>query len=69
VRSAEFDYNDLDRHVSFEVDMEGLEIDDRNRMIPNLRIRRWLPGLCFFRGMSRQDVVFPWPRELEEITP
>ena len=69
VSSAEFDYNDLDRHVSFEVDMEGLEIDDRNRMIPNLRIRRWLPGLCFFRGMSREEAVFPWPRELEEITP
>ena len=67
--SAEFDFNDLDRHVSFEVDLEGLEIDDRDRRIPSLRIRRWLPGLCFFRGESREEVVFPWPRELEKITP
>ncbi|OIW32474.1 hypothetical protein CONLIGDRAFT_642184 [Coniochaeta ligniaria NRRL 30616] len=66
--SDEYDSNDLDRHVSFEVEVEGV-VGNTDGLIPQLRIRRWLPGLCFFRGLSRAHVVFPWPRDLESISP
>ncbi|KAK3376265.1 hypothetical protein B0T24DRAFT_572924 [Lasiosphaeria ovina] len=64
--SDEFDLNDLDRHVSFEVAVEG-KIQGQNRLVPTLRIRRWLPGMCFFRGVPREEVVFPWPSDLKGI--
>lgn len=58
--------NDLDRHVSFEVGVEG----DLNVVgTPELRIKRWLPGLCFFRGQERREVVFPWPDDLKAVRP
>ncbi|KAK4233054.1 hypothetical protein C8A03DRAFT_48273 [Achaetomium macrosporum] len=60
----EFDLNDLDRHVTFEVGVE-----DQNSRVPRLRIRRWLPGMCFFRGVFREEVVFPWPSDLKGIAP
>ncbi|KAK0642895.1 hypothetical protein B0T16DRAFT_331333 [Cercophora newfieldiana] len=63
--SDEFDLNDLDRHVSFQVQVEGGNAEG----VPSLRIKRWLSGLCFFAGVSRSDVVFPWPRDLADITP
>lgn len=53
--------NDLDRHVSFQVDVEPRDGVD------GLRIRRWLPGLCFFRGRERKKVMFPWPDNLIAI--
>lgn len=62
--SKEFDLNDLDRHVSFEVTKKGA--DDE---MPELRIQRWRPGLCNFRGVPRRKVLFPWPGELERIVP
>lgn len=55
--------NDLDRHVSFEVSVEGVV------GIPELRISRWLPGLCFFSGQERRRVVFPWPDDLRAVKP
>lgn len=64
--SDEFDLNDLDRHVSFQVELEG---EDENLGVPSLRIQRWLPGLCFFKGVSEDDVVFPWPEDLARIGP
>lgn len=66
--SEEYDSNDLDRHVSFEVEVEGV-VSNTNGLIPQLRIRRWLPGLCFFRRVSRAHVVFSWPRDLESVSP
>ncbi|KAB5529080.1 hypothetical protein GE09DRAFT_1253401 [Coniochaeta sp. 2T2.1] len=66
--SEEYDSNDLDRHVSFEVEVEGV-VGNTDGLIPQLRIRRWLPGLCFFSRVSRAHVVFSWPRDLESISP
>ncbi|KAK4118106.1 hypothetical protein N657DRAFT_651630 [Parathielavia appendiculata] len=66
--SKEYDSSDLDRHVSFEVEVEGL-VGNTDGLIPQIRIRRWLPGLCFFRRVSRAHVVFSWPRDLESISP
>ena len=66
--SEEYDLNDLDRHVSFEVEVEGC-VGNTDGLIPQLRIRRWLPGLCFFMGSSRSSVVFSWRRDLESISP
>ncbi|KAH7304611.1 hypothetical protein B0I35DRAFT_401109 [Stachybotrys elegans] len=66
--SDEFDLNDLDRHVSFEVDIDG-PVQDHNELVPKLKIRRWLPGLCFFEGEGRDKAFFPWPSDLTRIIP
>lgn len=58
--------NDIDRHVSLEVDLEEpLDCDG----MPHLRIRTWRLGICFFEGCPRTNVVFPWPRALRAIKP
>ncbi|KAL6851167.1 hypothetical protein ACO1O0_008295 [Amphichorda felina] len=58
--------NDIDRHVSLEVDLEEpLDCDG----MPHLRIRTWRLGICFFEGCPRTKVVFPWPRALRAIKP
>ncbi|KAK3349637.1 hypothetical protein B0T25DRAFT_247247 [Lasiosphaeria hispida] len=49
---------DLDRHVSLEVEVED------NEAVPQLRIKRWIWGLCFFRKCLLIDVIFPWPSDL-----
>ncbi|KAI1345653.1 heterokaryon incompatibility protein-domain-containing protein [Xylaria sp. FL0043] len=54
--------NDIDRHVSLEVDFSL-----GNRGLPFLRTRRWIHGLCFFYGCPRIEVVFPWPRTIQHI--
>ncbi|KAK0713519.1 hypothetical protein B0T26DRAFT_717670, partial [Lasiosphaeria miniovina] len=64
--SDEFHVNDLDRHVSFEVAVEE-KIQGQTWLVPTLRIRRWLPGMSFFRGVPREEVVFPWPSDLKGI--
>ncbi|KAK3386499.1 hypothetical protein B0H63DRAFT_430296 [Podospora didyma] len=64
--SDEFDLNDLDRHVSFEVAVEG-KTQGQNWLVPTLKIRRWLPGMCFFIRVPREEVVFPWPSDLKGI--
>ncbi|KAK0613254.1 hypothetical protein B0T14DRAFT_569325 [Immersiella caudata] len=69
VSSEEMDLNDLDRHVSFQVDLQRGSASDGLGDAPVLRIQRWLPGLCFFRDMPRQEVVFPWPKDLASISP
>lgn len=56
--------NDLDRHVSLEVDIVGTQ-----QSIPRLQTRSWILGLCFFKGIERTEVLFPWPLGLEGITP
>ncbi|KAK0745447.1 hypothetical protein B0T18DRAFT_409467 [Schizothecium vesticola] len=64
--SDRFDTNDLDRHVSFQVAVEG-RIWGQSWLVPTLRIRRWLPGMCFFKRIPREEVVFPWPSDLKGI--
>ncbi|KAK4443984.1 hypothetical protein QBC34DRAFT_475906, partial [Podospora aff. communis PSN243] len=68
VSAEEMDLNDLDRHVSFQVSARTSN-EDAPLEIPELRIKRWLPGLCFFRGIPRTEVVFPWPEDLASISP
>ncbi|KAH7308941.1 hypothetical protein B0I35DRAFT_490832 [Stachybotrys elegans] len=58
------DANDIDRHVSFEVE-KPVAVDGT----PQLRIRRWLLGMCFFDECPRTKVVFPWPRALQAVMP
>jgi Heterokaryon incompatibility protein (HET) len=60
------DANDIDRHVSLEVDYTSFDVCDR---VPLLYIKRWLPGLCFFKDHPRVDVLFPWPPSIEAIVP
>ncbi|KAI9155039.1 hypothetical protein HJFPF1_07602 [Paramyrothecium foliicola] len=64
--SKSYEANDLDRHVSFEVGLEKSLIGNGS---PHLRVRRWLPGMCFFPGRKLTEVVFPWPRMLQEVKP
>jgi hypothetical protein len=52
--------NDLDHHVSLEVKWPSLR-DKSPGDDPQLFIKRWLMGLCFFYDFPRADVVFPWP--------
>ncbi|KIL86317.1 hypothetical protein FAVG1_10146 [Fusarium avenaceum] len=52
--------NDLDHHVSLEVKWSSLRDKSPNDH-PQLFIKRWLVGLCFFYDFPRTDVVFPWP--------
>lgn len=62
--SETHDFNDIDRHVSVEVDLEEPR---GGSAMPFLHVRRWLHGMCFFRDCPRIDVIFPWPRALQEI--
>jgi hypothetical protein len=59
--------NDLDRHVSLEVRRVGSTHDPR-RSITHLEINSWILGLCFFEGVERTDVLFPWPPGFRSIT-
>ncbi|KAK2666856.1 hypothetical protein RAB80_017277 [Fusarium oxysporum f. sp. vasinfectum] len=52
--------NDLDHHVSLEVKWPSLR-DKSPGDDPQLFIKRWLMGLCFFYDFPRADVDFPWP--------
>lgn len=66
-RSEAHEYNDIDHYyVSLIVDMEE---PVGGGAVPRLRIRRWLNGMCFFTGCPRDEVVFPWPRTLQEVQP
>ncbi|KAH9203981.1 hypothetical protein DL95DRAFT_499205 [Leptodontidium sp. 2 PMI_412] len=65
-RSGQHDANDIDRHVSLEVECAGLT-RQINGCVPRLYIKRWLLGLCFFWGYPRMDVIFPWPPALDAI--
>ncbi|KAI1490254.1 heterokaryon incompatibility protein-domain-containing protein [Biscogniauxia mediterranea] len=58
-----FDRNDLDRHVTMEVDLDNSDYTG----LPRLFTGRWIYGLCFFDNCRRQEVVFPWPASLEGL--
>ncbi|KAK2775854.1 hypothetical protein CKAH01_12663 [Colletotrichum kahawae] len=51
--------NDIDKHVSIEIESLGPPLENGHHR-PNLFTKRWINGLCFFRGHPRQEVVFPW---------
>ncbi|RKK95472.1 hypothetical protein BFJ68_g14758 [Fusarium oxysporum] len=59
-----FDLNDLDKHVSLEVDYDS---GMRGRCIPRLYTKRWIHGLCFYPGCAQQSVLFPWPQSLRDL--
>ncbi|OBS15001.1 hypothetical protein FPOA_14028 [Fusarium poae] len=59
-----FEYNDLNKHVSLEVDCC---FGKSARQIPQLYTRRWIHGLCFFHGRSPHSVIFPWPASLQGL--
>jgi hypothetical protein len=59
-------HNDLDRHVSLKVKRVG-SIRETGQSIPRLQIRSWTLGLCFFRGVERTTVLFPWPPGFKAI--
>ncbi|KAK8119654.1 uncharacterized protein PG998_004280 [Apiospora kogelbergensis] len=58
--------NDIDRHVSLEVDLEQPRLSTG---VPHLRVRTWRLGMCFFKDCPCIEVVFPWPRALRDIKP
>jgi len=61
--SEKQDNNDLRRHVSLGVARDAFTPGK----VPRLWTRRWLLGMCFFDGIGRDDVVFPWPRALGRV--
>ncbi|KIX96810.1 uncharacterized protein Z520_07530 [Fonsecaea multimorphosa CBS 102226] len=49
-------HEEIDKHVSLEVDVPG-----RNRSgVLTLEAKRWINGLVFFQGHPRRSVIFPW---------
>lgn len=60
-------FNDIDKHVSLEVDLGNPEGIRRGKWLPMLFTKRWIIGLCFFSRDSLQDVVFPWPMSLQGL--
>lgn len=64
--SQTYDANDVDCHVSLEVDVEEALDGDS---IPQLRVQNWRLGMCFFAGCPRTRVEFPWPRVLRALGP
>ncbi|KAK8029413.1 hypothetical protein PG993_010704, partial [Apiospora rasikravindrae] len=58
---------ELDRHVSMEVNSQDLDGYKNYRQSPRLYAKRWIHGLCFFDGSARQDVIFPWPPAIRNI--
>jgi hypothetical protein len=65
--SGMFDSNDIDRHVSMEVDSPDMEGRHGRAQVPRLFTKRWIHGLCFFGRCPQQDVVFPWPTSLQGL--
>ncbi|KAI1176042.1 heterokaryon incompatibility protein-domain-containing protein [Nemania sp. FL0916] len=62
-----FDFNDIDKHVSIEVDCDNLaEVRWRTRL-PRLYTGRWVHGLYFFDKCPQQEVIFPWPAALRYL--
>ncbi|KAI0848868.1 heterokaryon incompatibility protein-domain-containing protein [Daldinia vernicosa] len=60
-----------EKHVSLEVEIEWQRRERSEGRssctLPNLYIKRWLNGLCFFDGVPTGQVLFPWhPTLLEE---
>ncbi|KAI1773108.1 heterokaryon incompatibility protein-domain-containing protein [Hypoxylon cercidicola] len=61
------DFNDIDKHVFLDVDLANPEGMGQDKWLPELFTKRWVVGLCFFRKIPLQDVVFPWPMSLQGL--
>ncbi|KAL8337121.1 hypothetical protein RB601_008572 [Gaeumannomyces tritici] len=55
--------HDTDCYASLGVDIKEPQAEDG---APQLRIRSWLFGMCFFKRCPRVPVVLPWPKALQE---
>ncbi|KAI4151690.1 MAG: hypothetical protein LQ340_003362 [Diploschistes diacapsis] len=53
-------FGDIGRHVSLEVNIQGLTDEG----YPRLFARDWIYGLCFYTGAKKNHMVFPWPKAL-----
>ncbi|KAI1330310.1 hypothetical protein F5Y16DRAFT_408762 [Xylariaceae sp. FL0255] len=60
-----YEANDTHRHVSIEVEIAP-RAGYSNEHLPHLYVKRWVPGVCFFVGCPRENVVFPWPAVLKK---
>ncbi|KAI0541779.1 hypothetical protein GGR58DRAFT_386615 [Xylaria digitata] len=65
--SDNFDSNDIDKHVSIEVDYDHIAGGRGRPRLPRLFTKCWVHGLYFFYGCPMQDVVFPWPTTLQNL--
>lgn len=52
----------LDQIVSLEVKVTGQTLSG----LPRLETKRWINGLCFFKGDPERSVVFNYPKSLTE---
>lgn len=57
---------DLDKHVSLEVECQNLQNQFSFDQLPRLYTKRWVNGLCFFNECPRERVLFPYPESLVE---
>ncbi|KIW16347.1 hypothetical protein PV08_06398 [Exophiala spinifera] len=48
----------MDKHVQLDVSSEK---DPIGLGLPQLRIKGWINGLCFYGHAAPQEVLFPWP--------
>ncbi|SPJ71744.1 uncharacterized protein FTOL_01472 [Fusarium torulosum] len=60
--------NDLDHHVSLEVEWPLSRKQDPHSL-PRLYVKRWAVGMCFFYGIARREVIFPWPSTFQTVIP
>jgi hypothetical protein len=56
-----FRERDIDQFVSLEVN----RLSYSKIGTQTLTIKRWMNGLCFFNGLPKRDVIFPWPAFLK----
>lgn len=47
----------VEKYMSIEVEWCQEGTSGADCCIP----KQWVHGLCFFRGMTQQEIVFPWP--------
>jgi hypothetical protein len=64
-KSESIDPNDLNRHVSIEVDLFDLQGQSMQR--PKLYTKRWIQGLYFFHGHPPSQFLYPWPASLQDL--
>ncbi|VTT62506.1 unnamed protein product [Fusarium fujikuroi] len=58
--------NDLDHHVSLEVKWPSSRNHSPSEL-PQLLVRRWIVGLCFFYDFPRTSVIFSWPPSFNTV--
>ncbi|KAF5697464.1 heterokaryon incompatibility protein [Fusarium mundagurra] len=58
--------NDLDHHVSLEVKWPSSRNHSPSEF-PQLFVRSWIVGLCFFYDFPRTSVIFSWPSSFNTV--